>query len=806
MSRKLDECLAHLVDEGKISDTDAEGLKNSYERRKKSYQKYLGLETSARRALADELAERAANNARARYLKALQIKAEVAIDHRLNSHAQGPAQGGMALLSLDLTGHHKHFDNVAVRAEQIQALAHQQLDEVLSLRGHYNVDKVRESAMVKALFDEPVDPSSQALANQWRNVSEQLRQMFNQAGGQIAKRVDWRLPQTHDSDAIRAAGFDKWLKALGEQTLDKTAKVHGLTRADLDVALESTYEAIITENATRQDPSKLIHNGTALANKYGQERFIQFANSDEFLSYNREFGRADIYNAMMNHIDRMAGDIARLEILGPNPDSQIAKIIQKVRHHESLQNLTDVVVRKGSPFAATANQIQNTYDVLAGRTSDHNGWSKILGDVRAIQQTAQLGSAVVTSVTDTGIVAITSHFNGLPVIKVMKRAVRQFRITDPLDRKIAAKSAIIADSAARTLASAARFDEFTGRRWTHGLVDNFHRTTLLTQWVTAWKEAFQLEFFATLADVADQPLTAVNKRLQAAMRRYGLDDVLWDQIRGHQDLFLDIEGEKFFDPGAFIRHGTDSQKAAALALHRMVLSERQYAVLEPNAQIRGLMLAGSKAGNLGGELVRSFWTYKSFVVSYMMMHLMRMTYELTSGKSRIGYGLALLLSTSALGGLAIQSKSIRDGKEPRPFDANFAMAALLQGGGLGIFGDFLYSGINRADLDLAATIAGPMAGLGKDVVSLPFKAMRDFREGGDITIGADLVQFFQRNLPGTNIWYSKLATDRLLWDLSRHLVDPNADRHFRRMEKRAFEEMGTEYFWAPGALLPAALH
>lgn len=64
--------------------------------------------------------------------------------------------------------------------------------------------------------------------------------------------------------------------------------------------------------------------------------------------------------------------------------------------------------------------------------------------------------------------------------------------------------------------------------------------------------------------------------------------------------------------------------------------------------------------------------------------------------------------------------------------------------------------------------------------------------------GPDIARFVKQNAPGRSLWYTRLATERLIFDNIERLVDPNAARKFERMQRRAEKEFGQSYFAPPG--------
>jgi hypothetical protein len=243
---------------------------------------------------------------------------------------------------------------------------------------------------------------------------------------------------------------------------------------------------------------------------------------------------------------------------------------------------------------------------------------------------------------------------------------------------------------------------------------------------------------------------------------------------------------------------------AATRLLEFVQTEARFAVPEPGAAERALMLGQTRPGTFIGEFVRSALQFKSFPVTVMLMHIGRgLNQEGMHGKA--AYLASFAIATTLMGALAMQLKDIAKGRDPRNMeDHRFWLAAAAQGGGAGILGDFLYSAVARTDQDFYAQMAGgPMAGLASDIAKiagLNIQALDDERR--ERALGADLVRFMRFNTPGSSLWYGRLAMDRLLWDRLQWWADPQAGRRFRQLERRAMREYEQEFWWAPGETAP----
>ena len=195
--------------------------------------------------------------------------------------------------------------------------------------------------------------------------------------------------------------------------------------------------------------------------------------------------------------------------------------------------------------------------------------------------------------------------------------------------------------------------------------------------------------------------------------------------------------------------------------------------------------------------------YKNFGVTVVNTHLMRgMTLDKTSSKG--GYYANLLISTTMMGALALQLKEISKGRDPRDMfgdseeTAKFWFAAFMQGGGLGIFGDFINSGTNRFGGGIQETIAGPVAGFADDVLRLSVQNLYQAATGDDTNAAGELVKFTQRYLPGSSLWYARLALERKVWDQLQLMTDPKARSKFRRAETKYRRDFGQKYWWGSG--------
>jgi hypothetical protein len=114
---------------------------------------------------------------------------------------------------------------------------------------------------------------------------------------------------------------------------------------------------------------------------------------------------------------------------------------------------------------------------------------------------------------------------------------------------------------------------------------------------------------------------------------------------------------------------------------------------------------------------------------------------------------------------------------------------MAQGGGAGIYGDFLFGEVrNRFGGGLLSTLAGPTLGTIEDLADL-WGRLRN----GDDTAAASF-RLALSNTPFLNLFYTRIALDYLvLWQLQEWL-NPGA---MRRMEQRIEKENAQTFLIRP---------
>ena len=214
------------------------------------------------------------------------------------------------------------------------------------------------------------------------------------------------------------------------------------------------------------------------------------------------------------------------------------------------------------------------------------------------------------------------------------------------------------------------------------------------------------------------------------------------------------------------------------------------AIPTPGARERAIMNQGLPRGTIGGEAIRLIMQLKGFPITYITKGMGR---QLSSG-GLVGLS-KMMVGTTMMGYLANATKDVLKGRDPQEvFGENYTLntetltRAFVQGGGAGIYGDFIFGEFNRFGQSPLETFAGPTLGTASDIL----KIFAKFRDGDDAS--ASTVRLALRNTPFINLFYTKLALDYLFVYELQEFANPG---YLKRMEKRMERETGQEFYIPP---------
>lgn len=640
---------------------------------------------------------------------------------------------------------------------------------------------------------------------------ERLRQMFNAHGGDIGKLEDFGLPHSHDRQRLKSAGFDAWADAIRDRldwsrivdrATDQPFAAKGATppKEVADGFLQEIYENIMSRGVSRRDPSMSV-GGKALYNRRADPRILHFKSGSDWLDYNRQFGQTDAFSAMIGGLNGLALDVAQMRVLGPNPRLGLEYAIQVAEKRAvdaGDQKLAEAVKRRGNRARGTLAEIDGSASMA------HNEAIARFGSgTRAVLTSAQLGSAVLSAVTDIGTMRMAAKAIGMNPNNVTARSMQL--MASQATRETAAQMGIVADTLVDTGSALLRYQgEVVMADIPNRLAAFTLRASGLNFWTDMNRTAFIMETYGLLGQYADRPLSEVDPAVRNVLESRGITSTDWDLLREPEFLF-DANGSKFMSPNHWLASQTALPRAEAegLATRLQAIIEEQleYAVPTNNPEARAMFGNAAPRGTLQGEFWLSAVMYKSYALSLTMGQIRRFM-AIPRTMDRLRYMAEFSVAMTLLGATALQLKVLAKGEDPRPMDdAKFWGAAALQGGGLGIFGDFLASETNRFGGGLAETFAGPVAGLGSDVGGLVVSNATRAVNGETTFVGRDATNLYRYNMPVSSVWYLRPFHNAVA-DVMQEYLDPEAEEQWRRQARRQAREYRTGRWWSRAEFMP----
>ena len=799
-------CIAGLRAKGQIDADRAQFYLEHFNELRAEYEKTMGRFQAEALATRETVEAVGRQMSEARRQKLLQLRTQEGIATSIAAHvAAGGRAGDAAIAVFDKVEGVNGIASLEGRRQAVLAMAHSKMTGLLQRFSTDLAGRTRNAAQLgnvirEAFGHDTGDLAARELLHSWAQTAEMLRQRFNAAGGHMAKLEDWGLPQFHDSLKVRQASYEAWrdfiLPRLDLRRMKDGATGKPLTTVQLNKALRAAYESIRTEGMDDMVPG--FSQPQRLANTRAEARFLLFKDADGWLEYQQAFGTPNPWDAMMGHIDAMARDIAQMEILGPAPTTTVRWLTDLLQKDAMTSRTAGRAFDKLRDRAfGAASQIERMYAVFNGETNRPVSGTLARGfsTVRSLQQAAKLGAAMLSAVTDLGFTNVTARFNGLEHRRIIAHQLRLLNPLNAADRELAISAGLIAEEAGNRMGQVWRYENDANtpevaRRLASGVI----RLSGLSAWTQAGKWAFGMEFMGALARAAKIEWGALDPKLQAAMARYGIDAADWDVLRATP--LYEHRGAQFLRPDEVTNQAVQNKLLEAIA------TETRLAVPVPTLRARAIMTGGLRAGTWSGELWRSVLQLKGFPVSVLMTHGARMVNQKSiSGKA--AYAANLLIMTTTLGALAAQMKDISNGKDARDMTTGkFWWAALAQGGGLGLIGDFLYADTNRYGGSATGTLLGPTVGTAYDLADLTIGNARQGLTDKKTNAGRELTRFLDANTPGSSLWYARLAFQRILWDQLQQELDPQAHAAWARMEAKAKRELDQEFWWEPGETAP----
>lgn len=659
------------------------------------------------------------------------------------------------------------------------------------------------------------DALAKKISDKMGDVFETMRDRFNRNGGDIGKLDNWGLPQTHNLEKIAKAGKEAWVNKA-ESLIDTRQYVHEngdyYSQQEIRSLLEYTYDTLSSDGANKIEVGRQATGGgtSKVTNRHGESRVLHFKDAESWLEYQSEFGGMQFVDLVEAHINGLSKDIAMVENLGSNPKT-------------ALKILMDAAAKKDWEKGIEENQTKSSrkraqvmFDEFSGGNSPQ---SQVLANLglayRSMNVASMLGGTTIASLADQATIAKNASVHNVSYRKAFGGLIEQLNPANKADRELAHSLGLATEE---MLGSIARWsdDGLTSTygkseklaRISSGVATQVMRVSFLNALTSASKVGFTkllMEKYGRLSrskawndlDVQDRELLSNTGLDERAWQVFQLAEPVVDR-KGNQLMsarsIYEIPDEKltaFGDPKQ-----VKDQVASQLQAH--LLDEQGMAVIEAGLRERTWMTVGAK-GTITGEVFKGLMQFKSFSASFLMRQGSRaMAQEGLKGKA--AYAIPLMVSMTLLGGLVVQLREILNGNDPQTiYDSNdpkkatsFFMRSLVAGGGLPVLGDILVAGTDTSGRDANSFVSGPLGSDFTSLLGLTVGNLTQYNEGKDTNFGNEAFKFVKGKIPAQNLWYTKAAINRMVFDEMQDTIAPG---YREKALRKAERQQDRERFW-----------
>lgn len=693
------------------------------------------------------------------------------------------------------------------------------VDFYTNIKGGMGVftDKEMVTNIVRERFnDNTGDPVAKKISDKMGEVFEGMRERFNRSGGDIGKLDDWGLPQTHDLAKIVKAGKEAWVKKA-EQLINTEKYVNDdgsyYSQQQIRELLEHSYDTLSSNGANKTEVGRQATAGVSskVTSRHSESRVLHFKDADAWLEYQADFGGMPFVDLVEAHINGLSKDIAMVENLGSSPRNAM-RILMDAAEQKDWQKGVDA-----NDTSKSRKRAQTMFDEFTGQNTPQ---SEVLANLglayRSMNVASMLGGTTLSSITDQAMIKKTASIHGIAYRKTFGELLTQLNPKNKEDRELAHSLGLATEE---MLGSIARWsdDGLTSvhgksqklARVSSGIASQVMRISGLNALTAASKVGFTkmlMEKYGRLSrSKAWADLDAMDREL---MEKTGLSERAWEVMRladpvidfnGNQLMsarsIYEIPDEKLFTFGDPKR--VRDEIASSFQAH--LLDEQGMAVVEAGLRERTFMSAGQKKGTVTGEIFKSMLQFKSFPAAFLMRHGSRAMSQPTK-MSKAGYGISIFAMTTLLGALVVQLKELANGNDPQTMwdsddpqkTVNFLTRSAVQGGGLSILGDILVAGTDTSGRSASDFMVGPFGSDAKAVLGLTVGNFTQYYEGKDTNATNEAFKLFKNKIPAQNLWYTKAATNRMIFDEMQDMIAPG---YREKLLRKAEREQDRTRFW-----------
>jgi len=743
---------------------------------------------------------------------ARQIDARARIDEFVQGQETPEARlrSMLSILSRDAKGRYNYGQNYEAVRHTVQSGLHARLASFIQKNSprwfHAVQNRAEQDAIGEAYFGaRGQNAEADAMADAVRSVFKDVLHRLRSYGLRIGE-VENFMPAFHNPSLIRGVEFDEWKAFVLERT-NAAQKINRDTGAvftpeELDDVLLQVHEKI-----TKGDGDVFRSFGdtshTKWTDRLERDRFFEWNDYRGWKEYSERFGNGgNLIETMASYINLSARDLAILHTMGLDPQATLRELKEQintiVKEHPDLRD----VGRK------VDQGLDHQWLVVSGDAA--RPVSESMAAVEEAHTTlvrlAALGGSGLASLNDIVMSGSASHYFGLANQFGLVDFVRGFSDVYRRDKSERMTRLLKAGFGGDTFLSGVvgnsrAMGEFVGPRVLHRVNDAFFRANQTVPITEGIRNANASAALIGLSDVVSGGLGNAPKRLADALRSYGVTDELLARVDQPEYRVELSEGTGLNIPAIARDFGLE----AAAPFTAVVDDIRFMSSPAPTVAVRAYLNRGQQPGNgLIGMLWRSFTMFWQFPMTAFQTQILRRVHNTTDGPMSKGAQIATLMVAGTLAGAGIvQARQILSGREPMEWDeSRLWTSAALMSGVFGVWGDYVARDVGMWNSPKALT--GPTVGNLVDVATAAGAAASALH-GEDVNPGSAIARAVKGVTPGQNAPLVGVAINRLMLEQLRSMIDPNAQKAYRRSRRELRRRTGQREWWRTGEALPRML-
>lgn len=300
------------------------------------------------------------------------------------------------------------------------------------------------------------------------------------------------------------------------------------------------------------------------------------------------------------------------------------------------------------------------------------------------------------------------------------------------------------------------------------------------------KRVFHLEVAGAIAELTKTKFDDLPDKFKETLQMSNIKKADWEKIADRD--ILERHGKATFMsiPNIRAKHGDD----IADKLGAMMQRWQKKAIIEPGYYEKALLQGRQKQGSDAAEIMKTVTGFKSHPLTVTMRAMERLAQRSFQGQGGqamaglVGYIAAL----TAMGAVVIQATEMLKGYGPRDMTSEehatgFWLDALMKGGGVGIIGDLMKTGMEEAKFGQgqAEILLGPGIGL--------IGAGKSLFEGNVDKFRKQITGY----IPGQNLWQTRYVFHEMFMEKMRQMEDPvKYEKRRRRRIKWRKDNYGNE--------------